>query len=414
MKVSGIIIQPFFLLVLLSLLGCVSQMMSPAPLYEDEIPASKTVAFENINVIDMETDGIKEKVTVLIKNGTIQKIGSSTSITIPKEAIKLDATGRYLIPGLFDMHVHLSHAALKQNLAYGITTVRNMWGTPKIKNFISEIEDNEIISPTIYSASPGIDGTPPVWPYSQVILDSEEAPALVKQLKSEGWNFLKVYNRLTPEVYHAIADAAKYENIRFLGHVPLAVPVTDALKKGQASIEHLTGYDQSLGGVRGHQAWIDINKDLIPNLVNSTVESETWNCPTLVVLNELSKRNLSESERKEAETNRFIFVKALFDADAQLLIGTDAGVQHIEAGSSLHEELQKYVTMGIPPIKTLQIATREAARFLHIEDQVGTITQGKQADLIILNANPLDNIENTLSIEGVMNNGRWLPQAMIK
>lgn len=356
----------------------------------------------------MEDEGSLENSTIIIEDELIDQIGKNGSVTIPPNAIILDAKGYFLIPGLFDMHVHLDEDDLPEYLKHGITGVRNMWGTPAVQEITQKIGEDKIRGPAVYSASPGIDGNPPTWPYTQVVEDPEEAFQLVSRLKKDGWKFLKVYNRLQPDVYNAVAKAAKELNIHFLGHVPIAVDVKTALHQGQYSIEHLTGYDQMLGGTRGFHAWTDINVSLLPELAIETVQAGTWNCPTLVVLDHLSGR-MSESLRSRAEKNRFAFVKALFDEGAGLLLGTDAGIGFTRPGTSLHEELRKFVQAGISPMEALQMATREAGELLQVDDKLGTITPGKKANLVLLHANPVEDITNTTRIEGVFLNGEWIP-----
>lgn len=393
---------------LIPLISCsLMRSGSQDPKFPQFISDDSVIAIRDVNIISVDHDGVESNRTVIISEGKIQEIYAAEEAVIPESAEVIEGEGKYLMPGLLDMHTHVLSEDVPKYIKHGITTVRHMWGTPNVKALISQIEEDDIVGPAIFSTSPGIDGRPPSWPGTQIIEDPAEAPALIKKLKDEGWPFLKVYNRLSPEVYEAIADAAHAENIRFLGHSPFAIPIGDVLAAGQASVEHLTGYDRHLGGSQGFRAWTSIDKTKIPALAEMTSEKETWNCPTLVVLDALTINNLGENSSEVPEQNRFKLVKAFYDQGAKLLIGTDAGVQLVDPGVSLHNEVKKFVEAGIPPLEVIRIATVEGARFLGIEDQIGTVTAGKQADLILLNKNPLEKIEHISSIEGVILDGAW-------
>ena len=396
------------LLVAFSIIYSCTSGPGKSTLYNSVIPSDSIIVLSDVNLLTMEDEEVLEHRTIIIKDGLIEDIGMNGTIKIPPGAIILDAKGFYLIPGLFDMHVHLNEDDLPVFLKSGITGVRNMWGTPNVKEIIRKIEEDEIRGPAVYSSSPGIDGNPPTWPYTKIIEDPREAPTLVNQLKNEGWEFLKVYNKLKPEVYIAVIKAARELDMRVLGHVPIAVDINTVLRQKQYSVEHLTGYDQSLGGTRGFRAWTDINESIISELATETAHAGTWNCPTLVVLDHLS-RQMNESLRNRAENNRFTLVKALFDEGAGLLIGTDAGIGFTKPGISLHQELQKFASAGISPVNVLQKATREAAKFLEVDNKMGTITRGKRANMVLLKANPLEDITNTTRIEGIILNGAWIP-----
>lgn len=409
MKISSL----SFLIFFVGMLSNCATGPGESLLYDSVILSDSTIVFIGVNLITMGDEGILTDQTVVIRDGKIQQTGKSRSLAIPENAVVLDAGDRYLIPGLFDMHVHLHEQDINTYLSYGITGIRNMWGTPNVKTLIQQIEEGTLRGPVIRSASPGIDGNPPSWPYTQIIEDPDEASQLVMQLKSEGWSFLKIYNQLTPEVYRSVVKAAQEQDIPFLGHVPIAVTVQEVLKQGQYSIEHLTGYDQLIGGRRGFGAWVEIDGEPIPGIVKETQQAMTWNCPTLVVLDHLS-RQLENSLRNQAEENRLMFVKALYEEGAGLLLGSDAGINLTQPGLSLHEEMQKFVQAGIPPQDVLKIATIKSAEFLGIEDETGTITPGKRANLVLLNANPLEDIKNTTRIEGIVLNGEWIPLNFFK
>lgn len=382
----------------------------PAPY----IPADSTIALRNVAVISVAENGIEKNRTAILSKGRIQEIFASGTGMIPESAVIIEGSGKYLLPGLLDMHVHMHEEDPVKYVSHGITTVRNMWGTPNVQALISQIKKDSILGPEIVSASPGMDGRPPTWGYTQIIEDPEEALSLVKRLRQEGWPFLKVYNRLKPEVYQAVAEAAKSESIRFLGHAPFEVPIEDVLEEGQASVEHFTGYDRHLGGTQGFNAWLSIEEARIASVAEMTAQTDTWNCPTLVVLDALTERNLGDALREQTEQNRFKLLKSLYDHGSKLLLGTDSGVQLITPGASLYDEMEKFVEAGIPPFEVIRMATLGGAQFLGLDNQIGTVTVGKQADLVLTDKNPLEKIENISAITGTVVDGAWYSKSYFK
>ena len=367
-----------------------------------------TVAFTNVRLIPMTSSVVLPGRTVLVAGDRIVAIGATGQQRVPSSATVIEGNGRYLMPGLVDMHVHIVAADLATYVSYGITSVRNMWGTPyllrspHVGGAIVPTEDG----PAIYSASPGIDANPPSWPYTQLLEDPTRADSMVRALAADGWLFLKVYNRLSAETYDSLAAAAHRHGIRFLGHVPFAVPVETVLARGQASIEHLAGYDRALtGGRLGAIAWAMADTLGAPRLATLTAAAGTWNCPTQAVLSRLVE-NADAATRERAARNRHAVVRALHVAGARLLAGSDAGIDLTVPGSSLHDELAELVASGLTPYEALRVATHDAAEFLERPSEFGSIQPGMRADLVLLRANPLDDVRNTRSIDGVMVRGR--------
>ncbi|MCH8815906.1 MAG: hypothetical protein IH957_12605 [Chloroflexi bacterium] len=200
-------------------------------------------AFVDVTVVPMDEERLLEGQTVVVQEGKIASVGPTEQSNLPEEVQRIDGGGRYLMPGLVDMHVHYnepSFAALF--IAHGITTVRNMWGSPIHLRARDLIARGEGFGPNIYTCGPLMDGDPPWWPGSAVIETAEEAERSVAEQKEQGYDFLKVYSNLKREAYDAIVSAAGKYDIRFVGHVPERVGLAHALASGQASIEHLHGY----------------------------------------------------------------------------------------------------------------------------------------------------------------------------
>ena len=371
--------------------------------------APRILAFTDVNVVPMERDTVLRHQTVLIEHGRIAAIGPATSLHPPSGALVVPGRGRWLMPGLIDMHVHLNRDDIPQYLAAGITTVRNMWGTPGVKRLQADIASGALRGPTIFSASPGLDGTPPQWPLTVEVLDSASARDSVRAQVAAGWTWIKVYSQLTPGAYRAIARAAREAGIPIIGHVPLRVDVREALAAGQLSIEHFTGYDRAVSrtGRSGTWGWSDADPTRFAPLVSATVRAGTWNCPTLAIYAKLSAQQPA-AERETMINNRRAFVLALSRAGAHLLAGTDAGINVVVPGASLHDELAEFVAAGLTPWQALRAATVDAATFLGRPD-LGRVAGGAAADLLLVSGNPLADVANAAAIEGEVLRGDWVP-----
>jgi len=379
-----------------------------SPSLPDFINSDIPILITDANIITMENNQILKNYSILIENGSILKIDQEIDVNIPNNTKTINVQGAYILPGLFDMHAHINTANVTEYLAYGITTARNMWGYPRILEIKSQVENNEILGPTIFSASPGIDAPPPPWPLTQILENPSVADSLVLSLKNEGYDFLKVYHRLSRPVYDAVAAAANKYEIPFTGHINTSTSLEHALNSGIYSSEHLHGLANALttSGIRNFASWTSIHNDRIEKYAALIAESETWICPTLTIQAN-TVGHLSNSDQKMAESNRYKVVKALYDAGVKLLIGTDAGINIVAPGKSLHTEMRKFVEAGITPYQTLRIATVDAARHLKEEKQLGTISEGKRANLLLLSKNPFDDIANTQHILGVAKAGNF-------
>ena len=335
-------------------------------------------------------------------------------------------------------------------LANGVTTIRNMIGDPKHLQWRESIQSGELLGPTIYTAGPIIDGDPPMWPGSVVVTTVEEARATVFKQKEAGYDFLKVYNGLSREAYDALIAAARTYRMPVVGHVPDEVGLLHALQSGLRSIEHLEGYDTALlreGAVKGHLfSWDRLDEKRFAEIARRTEHAGTWNCPTLVVFQKwiapeekdllrqrlaqkgakyvspqtvrswrLEETYLKDVSREWAQGIRVTdkvrkqIVKALHDAGARILLGTDYLNPFVIPGFSIHEELRNLVDAGLTPYEAIRAGTRDAAEFLGALDEFGTIEVGKRADLLLLDENPLLDVRNVERIAGVMVRGRWLP-----
>ena len=281
-------------------------------------------AFIDVTVVPMDKDQILPHQTVVVAGGRIVQVGPSTSLKAPRGALKIEGKGKFLMPGLADMHVHFIRPALttesqpststdsssptmiaasassdyeRENTAYGllfvangVTTVRNMWGDPGINVFAQEIDSGRVLGPHIYSTGPITDGNPPIFAGARAVETQEEAEAAVKQDKESGYIAVKVLNLLSLNAYNWIVSAAKAQGMPVVGHVPYAVGLRRVIAARQYSIEHLEGFWEALQpeeNVAPTTPWhtlverADFSK--LPALVGSIRSAGVWNCPTLVL-----------------------------------------------------------------------------------------------------------------------------------
>jgi len=431
--------------------------------------APKVVAFFNVNVIPMDRERVLRNQTVLVSDGRVTTIGDAKRIKPPAGTQIVDGTGRFLIPGLMDMHVHLfsddefpdalAEDEFKVMIAYGVTTIRFMIGTPEQLVLREKSAKGEILAPTIFAASPHLTGRKQ--PNGIVVTTQAEARAAVAQSKREGYDFIKVTTFLAPEVYEAIVDEAKKQNIRVVGHADSrSVGLQRALNSRQ-QIEHLDSYLEALlpetAPVKGSVSdlyvynpknWESIDyldEKKIPELARLTVKANPFVTPTLHLFKltfgkgrseesfraqpdirfypqktveawtRASKRYLSTAapiEKREKYIRiRNQIVKAIYDAGGKIMAGSDTPEWLMLYGHTLHLELIDLRDAGLSDYAALESATKNPAMFLGLSDQAGTIATGKRGDLVLLDANPLEDIANTQKRAGVMIKGQYFTQA---
>lgn len=418
--------------------------------------AQAPIVLTHVAVIDVTAAVLKLDMTVVITGDRISAIGESANTSLPPDAKVIDATGKFLIPGLWDMHVHwYAKDTLKLFTANGVTGVRQMFGNSDLLRWRDEIAKGSLLGPRMVVASRIIDGPEPVWPNSIAVRNEEEGRNAVRRVKQWGADFVKVYWLLSRDAYFGIADEAKQQGITFAGHVPNAVSPGEASDAGQKSIEHLTGIlvqcsdketelrnevvKPKSPGARGRAhltALETYDEKKAADLFARFARNHTWQCPTLTVLRSiayLGDENFRRDGRlryiprqlRQRWTLRIAYrdegdkagAKKIFQKDLEIvgamrkagvpiLAGTDTGNPFCFPGFSLHEELALLVIAGLTPIEALRSATINPARFFDLDKTLGTIEQGKIADLVLLDANPLEDIRHTQRINAVISNGR--------
>jgi imidazolonepropionase-like amidohydrolase len=428
------------------------------------------VAFTGVNVIPMDSERVLANQTVIVRDGIIAEIGAQGKIKVPKGAQKIDARGKFLIPGLTDMHAHLlSDEALPDSLAgdelkimvaNGVTTIRLMIGTPEHLILRKQSAAGEIPAPTIYAASPQFSGRPIGEPFNgYVVKTGDEARAAVRKAKTDGYDFIKLTFFITREVYDAVIDEAAKQNIRVIGHVDRQVGLKRAFEAKQ-QIEHLDAFFEAMippeanlpGSTSGVYVWqprawesLDVlDEKQIPALAAESVKANPFSCPTLTFLKSSFGTGSTDEQvkaragyrfyppkiREEMDQPRHRFwqnppsaarrakyvdyrnkiTKAIHDAGGKILAGSDSPDWLLLYGFTLHTEMKNLAEAGLSNYAALEAATRNPAEFFGALATAGTVEKGKRADLVLLNANPLDNISNTENRAGVMLKGKWYPQ----
>jgi len=430
----------------------------------------KALVFTHVTVIDATGAPAKADMTVVVRGDRIEALGKTGILTVPQNARVVDATGKFIIPGLWDMHIHPLNKKdyLALFIANGVTGVRVMRGEPVHHKWRQEISAGKLMGPRMVIASSFVDGPDPLLSISIIVSNEDEGRQVVRKVKREGADFVKVFNGIPRDAYFAIADEAEKQGIPFAGHVPYLVNAAEASDAGQQSIEHcyfvllacstegeeelkkklketletLVARPSSLPHMRAH---VKLLTDAIYNdkkaaaLLARFVKNSTWVCPTLMLDHSLSFRDEQDlandprlkymplsikdswkndvyvawatgegrADNKKLCEKHLAIVGAMRRAGVGLLAGTDTtGVAYCFPGFGLHDELALFVQAGLSPMQALQTATYNAAKCLGKLDSMGTIEQGKIADLVLLDANPLQDISNTRKIITVVVGGR--------
>lgn len=422
---------------------------------------SQTVAFVGVSVLPMDGPRVLENQTVLVSDGRILTVGQRSTVDVPYGARVIDGEGRFLMPGVSEMHGHypqpgtqFTEDMLFLYVANGVTVVRGMQGGPQHVPLREAIESGEILGPRLWVSAPAMAGMGP-----NGITDPETARSLVREAHASGIDHLKVHEGLSVEVFDAIASTANELGLPFSGHVSNLVGLEHALAMGMSTVDHLDNVLESMIDDREAVARADlfglaplveqIDESHIDRMVSTFRAADAGVVPTMELWEILfgaysveeiearrpeirympasmvdnwrnAVRNNHEQARADMESLRTVLdmrkraLKALHDGGVQMLLGTDSPQIYSVPGFSIHHEMALMVEAGLTPWEVLEAGTREVAEYYGALDEFGMVAPGHRADLVLLNANPLDDVGHFADRAGVMVHGTWLPEADIQ
>ena len=411
-------------------------------------PVFGATAFVNVNVIPMRTERVLLEQTVIVDKGIITAIGPVDEVRVPPDAEIVDGTDRYLMPGLGEMHAHVPppgqdlDRVLTLFAANGVTTIRGMLGRPSHLGLREDLAADRAFGPRLVTSGPSFNGNS--------VSGADDARRKAIAQHGAGYDFLKIHPGLSRDEFMAIAETANELGIPFAGHVPVSVGVEAALASGIATIDHLDGYMAAMlpsnsGGAGGFGGFFGvflagmIDEGRLDTLVEQTRRAGTWNVPTEILIEQridatppevlqarsdmrymdeatlrrwvdsktslLAERDFDRDTADRAIELRRTLIRKLFEANGRVLLGSDAPQVFNVPGFSTHLELDTYVAAGLTPFEALTTGTTAVAEFLG--QNTGTVEVGREADLVLLNDNPLVDIGNARRVHGVMLRGSW-------
>lgn len=430
--------------------GCATRGPAPEP-----VPG--LTAFTNVNVLPMTSDAVLPGQTVVVRDGVIAAAGPATEVDVPRGATVIDGDGRYLMPGLAEMHAHVPPGAnppredvediLFLYVANGITTIRGMLGSAYQIPLADELERGEVLGPNFYVGAPSLNGGTAGTP--------EAAEALIRAHVEAGYDLQKIHPGVPRAAWDRMAAVAEEVGLTFGGHVPQDVGLVHAIETGMSTVDHLDGYIQaiasddvqaqvnagtiSLGGLaRG------VDDARLAEIVQLTIDHGVYVVPTMYLWENLygapdadrflqqpemkyvspqtrdSWRRRAGSGREGADVYlalRERVLKELSNAGAGILMGTDSPQLFNVPGFALHRELAVMSEAGMSNYEILKSGTATVGEYvashLELDGNFGTIAPGQRADLVLLGSNPLDDLGNLVDRVGVMVRGRWVSRAEI-
>jgi imidazolonepropionase-like amidohydrolase len=424
----------------------------------------KAVAFMHASVVPMDRERVLADQTVVVVDGTIAAMGPAAQVRVPRGAVRIEARGRFLMPGLSDMHVHVEGEswdallspeakAASRNLSFedllfpyvanGVTTVQVLSGTHELLPVRGRIAEGELLAPRLILARM-IDGPDKAWPppLSTWVANAEEARDATRKAKAEGYDKMKVYSFLSKEAYDAVIATAREQKMDVIGHIPNALSVEYVVDSGQKMIAHTEEVAKHAHG--------DYSKERISYFAGRIADGGVWMTPTLIttrrILEEFTDpdglfsspeaayaghpmqrdiwsfianmyKGIPEEDRTKIrddfEKFQKPFTKVFHDKGGQLMTGTDSLLPRLVPGFAVHQELQELVAVGLTPYEALRTSTTVPYEYLGEAREAGTIEVGKRTDLVLVEANPLEDIAAASRIVGVMMRGRWIAKDAI-
>jgi imidazolonepropionase-like amidohydrolase len=408
------------------------------------------VAFVNVSVVPMDRERVVPGQTVVVQGGRITALGPAAQVRVPEGATRIDGAGKYLMPGLAEMHGHIppgqaSDAEIEKVLAFfalkGVTTVRGMLGAPRHLAYRERAARGEILSPTIYTTGPSLNGNS--------LPDAATAVRTVTEQQAAGYDLMKIHPGIRREVYDTMAATARRLGIRFAGHVPLDVGIRRALAAGQWTMDHVDGYVEGLApetaagqsGFFGFTLRDRVDQTKLAELVRATRAAGAAIVPTQTLfesmlgaatpdelaawpemrywpaatVNQWKQSTVAtraqlgvtpENGRRFLEL-RYRILRALHEGGVPILLGSDAPQWWNVPGFSIQRELDAMVKAGFTPYQAYEMGSRRVAEHFGATNEFGTVAVGRRADLVLLDANPLADVANWSRQAGVMLRGAW-------
>jgi imidazolonepropionase-like amidohydrolase len=433
-----------------------------------DIALGSSIVIRGVTTIEPKLEQVREQQTVVVANGRIIVAGDSEHVATPSGARVIDAQGKFMIPGLADMHVHLEHfetpGVLDWFLVNGVTLIRQMDGRARILDWRDSVSRGQLDGPEIITAGPVIDGDSPAEPDYAVARDFASGVQAVRTQASAGYDLIKIYHGLSEPAFKGVMSTAMQLELPVAGHVPWRVGIQDAVLGGLKCIEHMDGLDDLVAAEIDNmpEPWhwrrrifaFALDPESVEAAAKWFAANDVWNVPTLTVKDlrwlDSEDRGRRESnpsvrllprsimERWQPENwsgdrarqyknlteddfrwiragyqNALQIVGALQQSGAPIMLGTDTPNPWVVPGESVHLELSNMVSAGLSPMQALATATSHPATYLSRPD-IGCLRAGCQADLVLLRENPMDDIAASRSIHGVMVDGEWINVKMLE
>ena len=419
------------------------------------------VAFVNVTVVPMSGEQSQPGQTVVTRNGRIAEIGPMSRVAVPRDALRIDGSGKYLMPGLTDAHFHLQgdetddQQLLQVLVANGVTSILNLYGTPSLLALRERVARGEVVGPTIYTSGRYISDAPHFQP------EADEVERMVVEQKRAGYDLIKTHGDFSREAFHRLFVVARREQIKVIGHAPRNLGVAPMFEERMDAIAHAEEFlyayfffDPPPGMVEAdaetRRRFLERAEARIPELARATANAGVWVVPNLVAYKMIVQQGIdlaSVLARPETQyvpprlaadwqpgRNRYDrryppdmaehmtwrlgllskLTAGFREAGVRMMAGTDAPIPGVVPGFSLHDELRLLVAAGLTPHEALRTATANAAEFLGLAGEFGSVVVGARADILLLDADPLSDVANAARRAGVMARGRWHPESQLR
>lgn len=388
------------------------------------LPLAAGTAIQDVTVIDVAAGTARPHMTVVIDEGKISRVGAAASIALSAGTQIVSGKDKFLIPGLWDMHVHLYYKQyLPLFVAFGVTGVQDMGSDfSKVSEWRDEIEKGSAIGPHILTSGPPVDGGASNDPKLPVLVarTADQARVAFDQLYKMDVDFIKVLSRLPRDAYFALAEQARHWDLRMVGHIPANVTAQEAVEARQRSLEHMFGITKSVSSEEEALKFFErctltgtrVSPTLVLWLRMSHIDdTRLMSDPRLQTIPASirdSWPDVSDEPSLKVQVWKIYRLVALAKrAKTEILAGTDTGDPYVAPGAALHDELEQLVEAGLTPREALEAATLAPARFFEAEKQMGSVEKGKLADMVLLNGNPLEDIRNVGKVQAVFTHGRY-------